>query len=210
MPGIASALLNVPQLSLGTTPILKVSLGTVPVWPGFTPVTTEFTTAGAFSYTIPSGASGLDIIVLGSGACGKGMGFIDIWGPGGGGGQYSGVTLIRGTHFAAGLTSLSGVVGVGRASNGQGASLAGNPSTVTVTGYGTITGAGGAAGASTGGTSGGGAYNFVWNGVTYVGGAQQNTIGAAGLAPGGGGASHTITFGTGGAGANGKVWIRAF
>ncbi|AEK07282.1 hypothetical protein PBI_MYXUS_8 [Mycobacterium phage Myxus] len=201
---------NSPAFRVGSQTPSRIFLGPNQVWPEFIAVPQQFSTAGAFSYTIPTNCLFLDIIVLGSGACGKGMGFIDVWGNGGGAGQWNGVTLRRGVDLPWTTTSITGTVGAGRASNGQGASLAGNPTTATIAGVGTLTGAGGAAAGNSGTTAGQGSGNFTFNGIVYAGSANQTSIGGNGNPPGGGGASHTITFGSGGAGANGTVWIRAY
>ncbi|AEJ95105.1 structural protein [Mycobacterium phage JHC117] len=202
---------NPNAFRVGTQTPSRIFLGNDQVWPEFTSATQQYTTAGAFTYDIPANCLYLDIIVLGSGACGKGMQFIDLWGPGGGAGQWNSVTLRRGVDIPWSVLTVTGTVGQGRPSNGQGASLAGNPTTATITGYGSITGAGGVAGSSAGGgLEGKSPGNHVRNGITYVGGAAQGNIGGAGNPPGGGGASHTTTFGSGGAGANGSVWVRAY
>ncbi|QAY17443.1 hypothetical protein SEA_DAISHI_5 [Mycobacterium phage Daishi] len=201
---------NPNAFRVGTQIPSRIFLGNSQVWPEFAATTTQFTTAGAFTYSIPANCLFLDIIVLGSGACGKGMNLIDFWGAGGGAGQWNSVTLRRGVDIPWSATQVTGTVGQGRPSNGTGASQPGYPTTATIAGYGSITGAGGAAAANSGTTAGQGAGNRVHNGITYVGGAAQGNIGGAGNPPGGGGASHTFTFGSGGAGADGSVWIRAY
>ena len=59
----------------------------------FTPTLTTITTAGAYTYTIPTGCTKVDVILLGSGAggCGGGVG-----GNGGGSaGSFATATLTR-------------------------------------------------------------------------------------------------------------------
>ncbi|QGJ97290.1 hypothetical protein PBI_ISCA_5 [Mycobacterium phage Isca] len=202
---------NPNAFRVGTQTPSRIFLGNDLVWPEFTTVTQQFTTPGAFTYNIPAGCLYLDIIVLGSGACGKGMQLIDLWGPGGGGGQWNSVTLRRGVDLPWSTTQITGTVAQGRPSNGQGASLAGYDTTASITGWGTLTGAGGRPGGEVGGgIEGKSPGNHVRNGITYVGGAAQGNIGGNGNPPGGGGASHTFTFGNGGKGADGSVWIRAY
>lgn len=76
-----------------------------------------FSTAGAFTYTIPDWAAKLDVVVLGGGGGGGsgGAGFNN--GGGGGAGLYASKTLVRGTDMGWGTRTLSGQVGAG--GNGQ-------------------------------------------------------------------------------------------
>lgn len=173
----------------------------------------DSSTAGAFSFPIPSNAlTHVDIYVFGGGG---GAGVTH----GGGGSGYSKYLNLAVT---AGTTVIAGTIGGG----GRGAdpgvpltALAGTASTITspaitANGGGSgQSGAGGAGGASggttnttgeagnTGGTGNGGAN---LGSGTYTGGARQTTSGGAGNPPGGGGAANASN---GGRGANGRVVI---
>jgi len=74
---------------------------------------TTFSTAGAFTYTIPSWAHKLDVVALGGGGGGNAGGAGFNGGGGGGAGTYSSKTLVRGVDLGFDKTTLSGWVGRG-------------------------------------------------------------------------------------------------
>jgi hypothetical protein len=166
--------------------------------PQYPPVLTTFTSSG--TYTIPTWATGLDIIALGGGGGGGPFGS-----NGGLAGSWSGVTLTAAQVTAAGAT-LAVTVGGGGVGGRSGVSPTnGGNSVVVVTGYGTVAGVGGAA-ASNGNLDGQGAGNFILNGETYYGG---GTVGQTyGASPGGGGGMNGFG-GPGFGGAPGVVFILA-
>lgn len=175
-----------------------------------------FSTAGAFTYTIPSWAYKIDVIVLGGGKGGRsgGSGFNN--GGGGDNGSFSSATITRGTTIGWGVTSITGTVGSGGAGGTGGASgVGGNgvASTATATGWAGISGSGGTVDFQGSTATGQAAGTLSYNGNSYVGGAAQTTLGNIGNAPGGGGsggAGNFIGGNDGGAGGAGRVWIFAY
>ena len=181
--------------------------------PQFAPQTTEYGTAGTYTYHVPSWAAvagnKFDIIVLGGGGGGN-QSFFGAAELGGAGGSWSTVTLTYGADIPLTTTTFSVTVG---ASGGAGIENGANPtnggnSSVTITGYGTITGSGGTAG-GTRSQVGASPGNESFDSVQYFGGTPQSSAGGGGNAPGGGGAGAT-NFGSGGGGAPGAVWIMAY
>ncbi|MDB5183988.1 MAG: hypothetical protein JWO07_669 [Candidatus Saccharibacteria bacterium] len=181
--------------------------------------TTIFNQAGSNTYTVPTEANFLDVIVVGGGGGGAAPGsFYTLQGYPGTPGTWATVTLTIGTNIPRSSTSMTVVVGSGGA-KGSGASptgvvgTTGLASTVSATGMTTLSGSGGAGGIINGtGTSafqGLGPGNQVFNSVTYAGGATQSTQGGAGNVVGGAGAGGASFGGAGGDGARGQVWIRA-
>ncbi|AXH46776.1 hypothetical protein SEA_ACOLYTE_32 [Mycobacterium phage Acolyte] len=215
MAGILLGGTNIANLSLGTTPILRVSLGTDLIWPAFIPVPTQITTAGAYTYNIPSGCSFIDVILLSAGGGGMGMGFATAWGEGGYPGNWLAFTLRRGIDIPMGTLAITGTVGAGGAAGAGG--LGGGPggnggnTTAVATGMTTRTAIGGLGGTARNLAFGGrAAGDQVWNNRTYTGGGLQAGPSGAGLPPGGGGAGATVSVIAGGAGAIGSAWFYAY
>ena len=187
-----------------TTPWLALSgAASVTQYP---PVLTTFSTAGTFSYSVPSWANKLDVIVVGGGGGMFTTTTTAVYYTGGLAGQWS-----TATWSAAGLSTVAVTVGAGGAAQG-----AAYPSSAVATGRTTVSGAGGTAGGSSYGyayisgfvgswyqSAGMSPGNQLFNGNTYYGGGA-----GAANAPGGGGQG-TSVFG-GGAGAAGAVFILAY
>lgn len=202
---------------VGGTKASAVYLGSTKAWPDFNPILLEYPTPGTYSYTIPAGASMLDIIGLGPGGGGDSGGAGNRVGKGGGAGSWQ--------HYVRAVTP-GEVVNIRVGAGGKG-------------GYGTITGTPptpgeqnlwamnappqsdmGAAGQQ-GNLSGASLVQqgaspspttYTVNGRTYgpagTGGAGGNPAQAGGLGAGGGGGNGVITgFSTGGNGGPGKIWL---
>jgi hypothetical protein len=176
------------------------------------PLTTEFSTAGTFTYDIPSvfqtPGSLFDVIVLGAGGGAAGGEAGNAGSPG----EFNAVTLTYGTSFPTGTTSFSLTVGAEGVGTDSGNGTAGGNSSVTVATFGTLTGDGG-----TGGVGdlsdfvfGVGPGNETFNGITYFGGASNESANTGGNAPGGAGSGAEGASVQGGNGAPGAVWIRAY
>jgi hypothetical protein len=135
-----------------------------------------YSTAGSYSYTIPSWANKIDVIVLGGGAAGTNGTLGN--GSGGRAGSWSLVTLTRGVDIPLATTTITGVVGAGGTGNGG----AGVASTATGTGMTSLSGAGGSGNMGLVDPNGQGAGTQVYNGQTYVGGAIRNVaVGSAAM-----------------------------
>ncbi|ASZ75198.1 hypothetical protein PBI_MISSWHITE_32 [Mycobacterium phage MissWhite] len=213
---LGSNIANFPAISIGTTSVLKISLGEEQIWPGFDPVLTPITSTGAFSYTVPDGANFVDVVLLGAGGGGMGMGLATAWGQGGRAGQWQLLTLQVGVDIAAGAT-ITGSVGSGGSAGagglGGGSGGTGGSTTANIPGYGTLTALGGAGGTSRNlDVNGKSPGNQTLHDQTYVGGAESLPLAAAppGNAPGGGGAASQFSTIQGGAGARGQAWFFAF
>jgi hypothetical protein len=184
-------------------------------------VTTQLTTVGAYSYTIPWWANFVDEIFLGAGGGGAGgSGATAATGNGALAGTYSNRTLVRGSNLPWATAQLTGNIGDGGNPGSQNnAGVGGSPVTRNAISGGDIArqGNGGGGGAGTGGDPGRAAGNLDFNGKTYVGGAQANSggnPGAPGNPPGGGGAGGQggifNTGKAGGKGGRGQAWFRAY
>jgi hypothetical protein len=186
----------------------------------------QFTaSAGAYTYTVPTGmiqGDFFDIVVLGGGG-GGGAGSGAFFGGGGGGGAWTVITLQYGVDIPLSTTTFTVTVGFGGAPGlnifgiAQPGSV-GNGCSVVITGYGTLTAAGGSAGPA---NSSGDLYPGLSPGnqtfgpvgpthnTVYQGGAIQNISGVVGASPGGGGSGGGFSL-PGGAGGSGAVWITAY
>lgn len=170
------------------------------------PVLTTYSTAGNYSYTIPTWATSVDVIVLGGGGGGNvgGAGFNT---GGGGGAGVWGTTTISRASISSALSVKVGAAGTGAPSFGSPTN--GGSSTVSATGMTTLTGNGGTGGAGQGiqqagyapwgGSAPPNPNNKTYNGQTYTGGTPAG--------------NYTVDYGTGpqtvyqdakGAGAGGK------
>ncbi|ETB34663.1 hypothetical protein GBP92_05905 [Mycobacterium avium subsp. hominissuis] len=188
------------------------------------PVTQEFLASG--TYNVPSWAqvagTKFDIIVLGAGGSAQaGASGLGVYGSGAGGwgGHFYGVTLTYGVDIPLGTTQFTVAIGAGGAYVGtpQGNGQPGGATTVTVPGYGAISGPGGAATTTSSywsntpsgqGAVGNNGNTFMFNGIPYLGGASQTARSSTGISPGGAGSSGFDS--PGGAGAGGAAWIRAY
>lgn len=202
-----------------TTPGGSVTAnGVFTYYNSYSAVTASYTAAGSGSYTIPSWANFVDVIVLGGGQ-GGGRGYgVGNPGVGGAAGVWAAATLTRGTSISWATTTLSYTVGSGGAGgtvqtlNLNYGANGGSSSASTVTAAG---GSGGQAGLAKV-YYGDGPGNYTFNSVTYTGGADNtleiNPFGYEGYAPGGGGQGGAGGFpGTvGGNGAAGAVYFRAY
>jgi hypothetical protein len=177
------------------------------------PQTTEYSTAGTFTYTVPAwmvAGDHFDIIVLGGG--GGGGAWISYFnGTGGNAGSWTAITLQYGVDIPLSTTSFTGTVAAGGAGGNVASGSAGSASSVVITGYGTISAAGGTGGAAAndGPVTGVSPGTETFDGQPYYGGSPQSTTGASGNAPGGGGSGGQVAQ-AGGHGATGAVWIRAY
>ena len=170
---------------------------------------TTFNLYGNFTYTIPAGATHVDVVLLGGGGGGGGGGLLV--GDGGSPGQFSTHTIVRGTTIPADASQITGTVGEGGAGGRPGRGGAnGTVSTATV---GSWTRSGplgvGSAFNNVNVVSGSGPGTITYNGRQYVGGSAATTPGQPGNPPGGAGAGGK-SFGEGGAGGRGQVWFYAY
>lgn len=173
------------------------------------PETLELDVPGTYTYDFPVWSKVLDIVAVGAGGAGRGMSFVGVWGEGGKAGQWATLRLVRGVNVPQSTTQIQITVGKGNSST-FGAGNPGDPTVVTITGYGTLTAAGGAGGsASNLDTPGKSPGNITFEGELYIGGAQQNGQSATGNAPGGGGGGSRVSLTTGGIGGAGRAWIKA-
>ncbi|AGK88219.1 minor tail protein [Mycobacterium phage WIVsmall] len=209
----ASAEMQVPAIASGSRPVPPVmgASASMPLPqhgpPAMSPVTQQFTTAGAYTYSIPAHAIYIDIILLGGGEGGENGRAAFQSGSGGQAGKFTTLKLQRGVDIPWSLMQISGTVGTAGGSNGG----AGGGTTAIISGLGTYTGAGGNGQVS--GQNGQSAGSVTYNGVTYTGGNGGTGNGGAGSAPGGGGAGGNgglFSGSSGGAGAVGRAWFRAY
>ena len=178
----------------------------------------EFTTPGAYTYTIPAWCSTVDVILLGGGGGGNSGAILWFNGGGGGAGNWIQVRLTRGTNIPLTTTTISGSVGGGGWAGTVPAFVpnAGNGGTTTATGTGmaSLSATGGTGGRYQGSTQVGASPGTeVFDGQTYFGGAAQSYSSSNGNAPGGGAAGgdgHFAYGDDGGAGAAGQAWFYAY
>lgn len=171
-------------------------------------VMTQFTTAG--SYTIPSWATNLDIVLLGGGGGGNGTTVFSFFnGPDGSAGAWTTMNLIRGSTIPSGTATISfapGGGGTGGASSIGATGSSGGATTFTAAGYSGANSAAGGAGGS--GTASVAAKTY--NGQTYTGGAGGTAGGAGGFPGAGGGGGGAFSAAVGGNGAGGSAWVVAY
>jgi hypothetical protein len=190
------------KVYLGSTAVSAVYLGSTLIYKS-TPELTTFSTAGAFTYTIPTWCNTLDIICLGGGEAG-GVAWLLGTGSGGKAGGWGSSTLTRGSNIPFSTATLAVTVGAGgTGSQGNWPAPGGDGQASTVSGtWGTVTGAGGAGGNSSN-YNGGSPGTVTVAGQTYSGGVFP-------AAPGTGGGGGNPPGGPGGVGERGRVWIRAY
>jgi hypothetical protein len=215
------------NLYVGSTPVTSLYLGSTKIWEPFTtPVEATYTTVGAYTFSIPTYCTKIDIVLIGGGKGGEGSqnsgAFFGIDGQGGNAGSWTATTWVRGVDIPWDITAITGSVGAGGISgdyNGVDGGNGGN-STATYSGGSTISGLGATSqtgqrgGANSIGASAG---SVLHNGRTYYGGTggvpSHSDPAPSGTAPGGGGAGAWLDpFGNkrGGAGARGQVWFYAY
>ena len=174
------------RVGSNTGPIIAMGYGCTERYSAAT--VSQFTTPGAFVYTIPVWANTIDILLLGGGGGGaSGAGNPFIWGNGGGAASWQTVTVTVGSlALPIGVTQINGVVGGsgGGAPGGVFSNNGGTGGTTSVT-YHTSTlasyGAGGGSG-NLGTQAGANAGSVSVGGYTYFNGGYGN--GGAG-GPGG-------------------------
>lgn len=191
----------------------------------YSPVLIPYDTRGTFSETNPAvtfpWANHFDVIVCGAGGGGSAGGTFQ-GSVAGAPGAWVAATLTKAQMGSANLTMRRGQGGGGGASLSA-AGGAGQSSYVTISGYGTLTGNGGAGGFGANGTlygsPGAGPGNKDWADFynvthTYYGGAGGGSPQAGGGQPGGAGAGGNATITGawvyGGAGGDGVVFILAY
>jgi hypothetical protein len=133
-------------------------------------------------------ANNFDVVIAGDGGGGKGLAASGNGGDGGAAGAWGHATLSRAQMGTSTLTWAIGGGGAGGVPGADGSNGAG--STVTIPGYGSVSGArgvGGSAEVADPGNPGGTLPNLTFNGNRYPGGAGGSAQGGAGGQPGGGG-----------------------
>lgn len=166
-------------------------------------------TVGAWTVVIPLWCNVIDIVGVGAGGGGQGCGIL--WGEGGHAGVWNSSRVTRGVDIPMGTETLTVAVAAGGAGHDGLLGDPGDPggaATVSGAGWAGFSAPGGAGGSlSNLDIAGKSPGNYVFDGVTYAGGAAANTISGRGNAPGGGGAAATISFTNGGNGAPGAIWL---
>lgn len=187
----------------------------------YSPSIINYTAAGLGTYTIPSWANYVDVVLVGAGGGGHGSQALCAGDPGLPGSWGSSVTLTRGVSITWGTMNINYTVGTGGIGGPNGLAIfnpapgtAGTLSSVSASGWAGFSGAGGSGGQNVcpvdNNGSAEGPGNLTYNGVTYTGGTY--VFGAQnGSPPGGGGGGGRSGFSEyGGNGANGSVWFRAY
>ena len=195
----------------GTGPTGGPGTGTTPHPPEMTPFTN-----GAVPYDpwqIPDWCNFIDLFLLGAGGGGSGSRLAN--GDGGRGGEWTTVTLHRGSDILETVKTITITVGSG----GKGgpplgkAATGGGPTTATAAGATTQTALGGAGGANPGSSTGKGpspgSMTDSSTGDMFMAGGDQTTPGGKGMQWGGGGGGGALPDGSGGDGADGAAWVVA-
>ncbi|QDP44592.1 hypothetical protein SEA_NOTHINGSPECIAL_7 [Mycobacterium phage NothingSpecial] len=193
----------------------RIFMGNELVWPAFTPAPVQITATGNYTYDIPPNCRFIDVVLVGGGGGGQASLTLFAYGAPGGPGGWAGATLKRGVDIPWSVTQITGRVGIG-GPGGPGPSISpgfpGQSSTATCTGF-SLEGAQGDGGilavGSQAATRGKGPGNFTWNGILYVGGADNTANSQDGKAPGGAG-NGSAQFSSGYTGARGQAWFRAY
>lgn len=187
---------------------IAIDTGNMPGY--FDPVEVYMTEAG--TVPIPTWCGYIDVIALGGGGGGNHGGTAGFYGEGGYAGKWAATTWVRGVDFDSETDSLV-TFAPGAGGNGgyniviPGAN--GTASTWEITNE-TLTAAGGEGGDALrfgGHTVGQGAGTYTFNGVTFVGGGDQNVYGSGGTPGGGGAGGNWISFQAGGRGGPGCGWV---
>lgn len=218
MTGIALGLAEIENIALGNTPIVKVSLGDVDVWPAAGPPgETEYVIITAsVSFIVPAGVTRMGVCMVGSGGNGANRTTAQgqVGGGGGGGGlAWASFDVTPGEEFTFSLglgvvsnmsTAADGVLmrgGVGSNAGGGTATNGGSGGTgaITANGVSFFAARNGVTGVGAGGAGGNGSTSV---GPTAGGGGAGGYGGAGGV-----GASSNVTLngtdGAGGAGGGG-------
>jgi len=190
-------------------PWIEVAIDTGNMPGYFDPIEVYMTGNG--SVPIPNWCGYIDVIALGGGGGGNHGGTVGFYGEGGYAGKWAKQTWVRGVDFDSDNTHVDFVVGLGGAGGYNivipGAN--GTASVWTLNGH-TLSGAGGEGGNELrfgGHTVGQGPGSTTFNGVTFVGGDDQNVYGSGGTTGGGGAGGNWISFQAGGRGGNGAGWV---
>lgn len=175
-------------------------------------VLTTFNLSGSYTYTIPDGATHVDVVLLGGG--GGGGGGTALTGRGGNKGSFYAATLVRGSTIPANVTKITGTVGVGGAGGARGNVNNGvnGEATTASAGNWSASGAGGQGSGNPSnivGVHGLGAGVLLFRGYQYTGSDDVKRASEPGDIPGGGGAGGK-PFGSGGAGGRGQAWFLAY
>lgn len=179
-------------------------------------VTTRFSVAGSYSYTIPEWADAVDVVLVGGGGgAGGGLPLLLLRGYGGAAGAFATTTLVRGVDIPITTTTIAGVVGAGGGAGDRGSRTNGHDGQATTAvgaGMTTINAAGGDGSGSVGPHGyprdrGEGTGDTTLNGIVYKGSTDEYGLGNPGNAPGGGGSGGLNGHGDG---ARGQVWFRAY
>lgn len=187
---VASGLVRLNQVGTGLQ-VVGTAIQTVPAG------IQAFSSAGTFTFTVPTGVTTLKVSVWGGGGGGGGCVFgTAAAAAGGGGGGYA---VKRFTGLAPG-SNISVAVGAGGTGGGpSGNGLPGGPSSVlTVSATGGSGGTAGGSGISIGGAGGSGVGGDIGNGNSANGSAGNVNAGTAGTANGGTGGAASSGGGGGG------------
>lgn len=188
---------------------IAIDTGNMPGY--YDPIEVYMTEAG--QVPIPKWCGYIDVIALGGGGGGNHGGTAGFYGEGGYAGKWAYKTWIRGVDFDSDSDSVvtfsPGAGGSGGFALAFTVGAPGSASTWHITNA-TLTAAGGEGGDALrfgGHTIGQGAGTQTFNGVTFVGGGDQNVYGSGGTTGGGGAGGNWISFQAGGHGGPGVGWV---
>ena len=175
----------------------------------FTPLEVKIDTPGTWTYTIPAGATRMDVVIFGGGGGGGSSGALGD-GLGGRSASSTYATFVIGTDFAAGatVTGYNGKGGAGK-TGGFGQADSGEPTTFATNKLSAI---GGLGGDGLGDSQGGTPKTVTYNSRVYVGGqggAATSTNGSNGAVGGGGGGGgeQSAIGNNGGDGGSGRTYL---
>lgn len=192
-------------VSVGDTPVTKISVGDQLVWAAFTPTApTAFTTAGAYTYNIPDGCRFIDVILLGAGSGGNAGGAGFVAGNGGQPGTWQVVTVERGVDIPWSIKQITGLVGAGgtQGISGGAAPSSGGATTATASGWAGLSAAGGVF------VNSGGQVGKAPSPATQSLNGQTYSPGTHGMG-GAGGAGGLLSGSSGSPGQSGEAWFYA-
>ncbi|WP_196765109.1 glycine-rich domain-containing protein [Mycobacterium avium] len=202
---IADWLASMQFVSVGDTPVTKISVGDQLVWSAFTPTApTAFTTAGAYTYNIPDGCRFIDVILLGAGSGGNAGGAGFVAGNGGQPGTWQVVTVERGVDIPWSIKQITGLVGAGgtQGISGGAAPSSGGATTATASGWAGLSAAGGVF------VNSGGQVGKAPSPATQSLNGQTYSPGTHGMG-GAGGAGGLLSGRSGSPGQSGEAWFYA-
>ena len=192
-------------------PWIEIAIDTGNMLGYYDPVEVYMTETG--QVPIPKWCGYIDLVALGGGGGGNHGGTAGFYGEGGYAGKWAVKTLTAGvdfslstdTHvdFTPGAGGLGGYnIVIPGAYGGASTWKIGSTTVLSAAG-----GEGGDALRFGGHTVGQGAGTYTFNGVTFVGGGDQNVYGSGGTTGGGGAGGNWISFQAGGAGGVGCGWV---